>query len=497
MSLRDLVTRPPFSTRLAPQTVLPAAMTKPSIPPGPRGLPFLGNAVEFLSDPLGLLTRSARRYGDVVRLRLGAATCYSVNHPDLVDEVLNRRSKCFSKARDLSDPTEVHSALGDGLFTSEGAVWLRQRHLAQPMFSPSEVRAHGLRIQGMADRLCADWRPGAWRDVFADLSQVTLEFAAEALFGLAPGQRTASLREDLATMNGFMANPLQWSWLGPRFPTPACRRFRRAVKRMQTTFFDLIRERRERDVGRLDLLGRWLAARDEHGNPLPDDLIRDECLTFFATGHETTALALTYSLHLLSRHPECDARLAEELTTVLEGRAATPEDVPALRYTECVLLESMRMYPPAWWLAREATEDTELGGYEVPRSTKIILSQWLLHRDSRWFDEPLAFRPERWDGDLIHRLPRGAYFPFGHGPRVCVGRPLAFLEAVLLLAAVARRWRFMPTDRKALRLAASFTLRPRGGLPLLVEHRAEPRPATGGRLRNGDWPRYSCLGCHT
>lgn len=450
-------------------------MSIPTLPPGPRGLPLLGNAVQFLSDPLDLLGRCARRYGDVVLLRLGSTRCYCLNHPDLVDEVLNRRSDCFPKARDLSDPSEVQSVLGNGLFTSAGDLWLRQRRLAQPAFSPSEVRSHEPLVLGAVSRLCSAWKSGSQRDVFADLSTAIMEAAAAALFGLAAGPRTASLGNDLAAMNRFMANPLQWSWLGPRFPMPACRRFRRAVRHMQGEFLALIRERREGDDKRSDLLGRWLAARDRNGQPLPDDLVRDECLTFFATGYETTALALTYSLHLLARHPESDARLAAEVETVLGDRTPSYEDVSRLRYAESVVGEAIRLYPPAWWLAREAAEDTVLGGFTVPRATKLILSQWVLHRDPRWFDEPSTFRPERWDDDLVHRLPRGAYFPFGHGPRACIGKPLALFEAVVLLASIVRNWRFAPASRREIRLTASTTLRPRDGLPLIVEKRTTGR----------------------
>jgi len=231
-----------------------------------------------------------------------------------------------------------------------------------------------------------------------------------------------------------------------------------------------------------------LEAQRQAGGRLTDRQLRDEMVTLLLAGHETTALALSYTFYLLARHLEAEARLVAELQEALGGRAPTAEDVPRLRYAEWVVKEAMRLYPPAWGLGREAIADCEVGGYHVPRGTQVLTIQWVVHRDPRWFEEPEAFRPERWADDLERRLPRCAYFPFGDGPRICVGQQFALTEAVLVLATVARRYRLTLVGDEPLELVASITMRPRRGITMRVQGRQAQGDHAGARSRRAEAP---------
>jgi len=256
-------------------------------------------------------------------------------------------------------------------------------------------------------------------------------------------------------------------------PTPANRRFRRSARRVEAVILDIIEGRRKTiaatGAAGGDLLSLLIAARDEEGGEMTDAQVRDEALTLFLAGHETTALALTYALWLLGRHPDRQARLADELRAVLGDRPPGLADLERLRYTEMVLMETMRLYPPAWALGRRATQEIEVGGFRFPKGAEFIMSQWVVHRDPRRFDEPESFRPERWEGDLAQRLPRFAYFPFGGGPRVCIGNRFAMMEAKLVLAGALQRFRFAAAGADELPLLPSVTLRPRGPVMLRLE----------------------------
>ena len=265
-----------------------------------------------------------------------------------------------------------------------------------------------------------------------------------------------------------------WAALLPwwqRLPTPGNRRFRRAKAEIDAVMYDTIARRRAGEKAGDDLLSRLLAARDEDGSRMSDRQLRDELVTLFLAGHETTALALSYSFYLLAQHPDAEARLAAELDEVLQGKPPTAADVPRLRSTEWVIKESMRLYPPATSIGREAVCDTEIGGYFVPKGAQVSPVQWVVHRDARWFDDPEAFKPERWDNDLARRLPRCAYFPFGDGPRVCIGNQFAIMEAVLVLATVAQRYRLALAPGFQLELLPSVTLRPKHGVSMVIQER--------------------------
>jgi cytochrome P450 len=416
------------------------------------------------------LTGLARRYGDVVRLRLGKTTFYLLTHPDAIEQVLRHQHRNFIKDKGTR---MLSGFLGQGLLTSEGELWRRQRRLAQPAFQLEQVQKYGQVMVALTEEVLDDWKVGQTRDVHADMMRLTLRIAAQTLFGarvegreVAVGQAMEAIMKHYAS---FLVQLLPWL---TRLPTPGNRRYRRAHAQLNEVVYATILERRGGGEGS-DLLSRLLAARDEDGSRMTTEQLRDEVVTLFLAGHETTALALCYTFYLLARHPEAEKQLVTELDEVLQGRSPTAADVPRLRYTEWVIREAMRLYPPAPGIGREAIEDCEIAGYQVPRGTQISLCQWVVHHDGRWFDDPEAFRPERWDGDLGRRLPRCAYFPFGDGPRICIGSQFAMIEAILILATVAQQFRLALSPGFKLELMPSITLRPRHGVTLVV---AEQRP---------------------
>ncbi len=463
-------------------------MTQAKIPPGPRGHFLLGCLPEYARDTLGFMTRLARQYGDAVRFRLGRMPCYLFSHPDQIEQVLRSKSQHFIKDRPLQISTSV---FGHGLLTSEGELWRRQRRLIQPAFLAQQVRGYAPVMVEAATRMLATWRDGQVRDVHADLMRVTLDVVARCLLGADLADRAEGLVAAVGVLSDHFLNPLFWSPILRWLPAPSNLRFRRAVRLLDGIAFDLIRRGRAGELEPGSLLARLLEAQRQDGDRLTDRQLRDELVTLLLAGHETTALALSYTFFLLARHPEAEARLVAELDQVLGDRQPTVEDLPRLRYAEWVVKESMRLYPPAWGLGREAVADCEIGGYHVPRGTQVLTIQWVVHRDPRWYEEPEAFRPERWADDLERRLPRCAYFPFGDGPRICVGQQFALVEAVLVLATVARRYRLRSVSDEPLDLVASITMRPRHGITMRVQEREGPgltRSAQGSGAPDGGSP---------
>ena len=412
-------------------------------------------------------------------------SCYLFSHPDQIEEVLRSKSQHFIKDRPLQISTSV---FGRGLLTSEGDLWRRQRRLIQPAFLAQQVRGYGPVMVEGAGRMLATWRDGQVRDIHAELMRVTFNVVARCLFGADLAERAERVEMAVGVLSDHFLNPLFWSPILRRLPAPSNLRFRRAVRLLDGIVYDLIRQGRGGGLDPGSLLSRLLEAQRQAGGRLTNRQLRDEMVTLLLAGHETTSLALSYTFYLLARHPEAEARLVAELQEALGGRAPTAEDVPRLRYAEWVVKEAMRLYPPAWGLGREAIADCEVGGYHVPRGTQVLTIQWVVHRDPRWFEEPEAFRPERWADDLERRLPRCAYFPFGDGPRICVGQQFALTEAVLVLATVARRYRLTLVGDEPLELVASITMRPRRGITMRVQGRQALGDHAGARSRRPEAP---------
>jgi cytochrome P450 len=390
-------------------------MTQAKIPPGPRGHFLLGCLPDYARDTLGLMTRLARQYGDAVRFRLGTMPCYLFSNPDQIEEVLRSKSEYFIKDRPLQISTSV---FGKGLLTSEGDLWRRLRRLIQPALQIQQVRGYGPIMVEEADRMLVSWRDGQVRDIHVDLMRMTLPVVIRSLFDADPTNRAGEIVAAVGVLSDHFLNPFFWSPFLRWLPVPSNLRFHRAVRLLDEIAYSLIRRGRGPGHAPGGLLSRLLGAQRQGGDRLTDRQLRDEIVTLLLTGHETTALALSYSLYLLGKHPESQARLVAELGEALGDRDPTTEDLPRLRYAEMVVKEAMRLYPPAWGLGREAIAVCEVGGYHVPRGTQVFTIQWVVHRDPRWYEDPEAFRPERRDDELEKRLPRCAYFPFGDGPRI-------------------------------------------------------------------------------
>jgi cytochrome P450 len=446
-------------------------MVAAAIPRGPRGGRVLGNMREFNSDSLGFVERCAREFGDVVPTRFLYVPALFLFHPDHVEYVLTAGNKNFIKAASLRSPF-FHRLVGRGLVTSEGEFWRRQRRLAQPAFHRGRVEAYARTMVAYAERMLESWRDGQTLDAHEEMMTLTRVVVAQTLFSTDVSKDSREIGDALGRLVRPFASQATLKWiLDNRLPTPAHLRFNRDVRKIDRFVYRLIEERRASGEDTGDLLSMLLAARDEDGGRMTDKQLRDELMTIFLAGHETTALALTWAWHLLAQNPEAEARLAAELDEALEGRAPTVEDLPRLRYADRVVKESMRLYPPAWAVGRECVRECEVGGYRVPVGMQVFGFQWVMQRDPRWFTDPLAFRPERWGEESISRLPKYAYFPFGGGPRLCIGNYFATMEAVLILSTVARRFRLRLLPGHPVEPLPALSLRPKHGLKVTLEAR--------------------------
>jgi cytochrome P450 len=437
------------------------------MPPRVRELPLVGSSVELVRDSLGFLDRISAEHGDAVRFHIPGQHVYLFNHPDAIEQVL-----VTERDRLIKDKLtrELSMMLGNGLLVSEGAFWRKQRRLAQPAFHRERVAAYGDVMVSFAERTAASWRDGETRDVHADMMQLTLDIVAKTLFGTDIGDGDVARRIG-ASLHVLMDRFSGIGNLVPLLlPTPGNLRAKRAIADLDAIVYGIIEERR-RSGDKGDLVSMMIVAASEEDGRMTDVQLRDEAMTMVLAGHETTALALSFALHLLAQHPEVAARLAQEIEAELGDRPATAADLPRLTYADAVIREAMRLYPPAWALGRETIAPCVIGGYDVPTGTQLWVSQWVVHRDRRWFTDPLEFRPERWANDFAKTLPRHAYFPFGGGPRVCIGNAFATMEAVLVLVTLARRFDVSRVDERPLVLVPTVTLRPKHGVPLALRAR--------------------------
>jgi cytochrome P450 len=445
-------------------------VTATRAPSGPKPRFLVGHLLDVNRDQLGFLTHCARTYGDAVTLQFGLRKVLVLNHPDLIEEALVTKQRNFVKGYFYRI---LGPLLGNGLLTSEGDFWLRQRRLAQPAFHRERISAYAQTMLDYTADLLASWRDGEVRDVHEDMMRLTLRIVGKTLFGTdveseAP-EVGAALSSALAELNNQMTGP---EFLLPmRVPTPSRRRLRDAVRRIDPVIYRLIAERRADPTERGDLLSVLLHAQDEDGSRMTDQQLHDEAMTIVLAGHETTALALSWAWYLLSEHRETRERLATELDQVLVDRAPTLSDVPKLRFAEAVILESMRLYPPIFGIGRETSVACEIGGHALPAGANVYMLPWVVQRDPRFFDAPEEFRPERWLDGLRERLPRFAYFPFGGGPRLCIGQSFAMLEAQLVLSSIARAWVLDLIPGHPVVPQPTLTVRPKYGLRMQLRRR--------------------------
>lgn len=447
-------------------------MTIRFYPPGPKRKFPGANFIAFRRSPLEFLQLAARTYGDISYFKMGPQHAFFLNHPDYVKDVLVTHHQKFVKGRALQRAKRL---LGEGLLTSEDGFHRRQRRLAQPAFHRRRINAYGAVMTQYAWRTSDRWRDGETLDIWQEMMQLTLGIVGKTLFDADVEAEAEEIGEALTeVMELFGLMILPFSELLEKLPLPYTRRFDKAKSRLDETIYRMIEERRRSGTDRGDLLSMLLLAQDEEedGAQMTDEQVRDEALTIFLAGHETTANALTWTWYLLAQHAEVEARLHEELDAVLNGgRVPVIEDVPQLRYTEMVLMEAMRLYPPAWAIGRLAREDYEVGGYTAPAGSLVLLSQYVMHRDERYFPDPLRFDPLRWTSEAREARPQYCYFPFGGGPRRCIGEGFALMEGILLLAALARNWRARLAAGHAVKLNPLVTLRPKHGMRMMLEKR--------------------------
>ncbi len=443
----------------------------PGTAPGPKGRFLLGSAIEVSRDWLGFYKRCAEEYGDVVCVHLAHVPVYLLVHPRDIETVLVTNAGNFTKSADYRALARV---IGRGLLTSEGDFWKRQRSLIQPAFHRQSILGYSAVMTQAAGRMLDSWKEKGERNIHDDLMRVTLEIVAQCLFGVevtAVAERVGKAME--VVTERFIINASLAVMFPFDIPVRFARREWRAIRELNEIIGSIIRKRRSSDQPREDLLDMLLRVRDADGNPMSDAQLRDEVMTLFLAGHETTAIALSWACYLVSQNPDIEEKLAEELRAVLGGRVPAPEDLPRLRYTEMVIKEAMRLYPAVWGIGRRAIEECALGGYRVPAGSNIFILQWRMQRDPRFFPDPERFDPERWREDPVRsgKIPRFAYFPFGGGPRVCVGASFAMMEVTLLLAMIQQRFRLEIVQGHLIELFASVTLRPKYGIRVIPQRR--------------------------
>jgi cytochrome P450 len=434
----------------------------------PAAHPLWGHLPAFKRDPLGFLTTCAREYGDVVPLRLINVHVLLFNDPAAVEEVLVDRNDIFVKPPVFRRNTAV---LGRSLLASDGEAWRRQRKTAQPAFDRGHLAGYAAQIVDAAEQSMAGWREGETYDLHREMARVTVLAVAAALFGAELAKDADRICAAVTQVASATAARFNTYYVVPeRLPTPGNRRLQAGMRELHEVVRRLIAARRAAPAERDDLLARYLGAQAD-APWLTDRLLQEEVVAFLMTGHESTALTLTWIWHLLSQHPEVEAALAAEWNDVLGGRAPRYADRSRLRLTEAVVQEGLRLYPPVWVYARSAKRTSEVAGYRVPRGRRIAISPWAMHRDPRFYDQPDRFDPWRWLDGRAAQLPKYAFLPFSGGPRACIGAGFAMLEAVLLLAAIGQQVRFVPSPDYPVIIQPAVTLRPKGGLPATIHRR--------------------------
>jgi len=448
---------PPASTKMdVPQSQSAVHGNKaPSLTMLPIGDFLIGNLEKL------------RKYNDIVHLKLGVGDFYLATNPALIQEILVTKQRDFIKGRYLQNTKKV---FGEGLLTSEGDFHHRQRRLIQPAFHHDRIKEYAKTIVQYEQRLTGRWKEGSIVDIHSEMTKLTMAIITKCLFDKDVESESENLSEDLSTTIEYfnrLSSPLA-KVLGV---LPTNKKYVKATERVDLFVKDLIKERRKSQEDRGDLMSMLLQAKDVDGSPMTDSQVRDEVLITFAAGHETTANALTWTWYLLSQNPSAEEKMYDEVKSVAGSRSPGWEDLPKLEYTTKVLTESMRLYPPAWVLPREATVDSQIGGYIIPRGSQVIVSQYVTHHDPRFYRDPEKFDPDRWTPAMKSSLPKFAYFPFGGGVRSCVGEPFAWMEGELLLAAISQKWKMHHVEGHKVEMLPQITLRPKYGMMMKLEHR--------------------------
>lgn len=439
-----------------------------TLPPGPKGLPIVGNGLQFQRDPLGFVTEMQRTYGRMATVNMGKIPFVMFFRPEHVRYFLTENPRNFTKPS-RNGIGNLRLFLGDGLLTIDGEFHRQQRRLVQPAFHKHRIENYASVMVQLTEEMLADWQPGSEVDMAQEMQQLTLRIITRTLFNLDSRAQTAMLGQafnDVIKNSGRILGASMRLRVDLPFTTYG--KARAAKRTLDTFVYDLIAQRRKEGRDEGDVLSMLLEAQDE-GNTLTDRQVHDHVLTFVAAGHETAQNTLSWTFYLLSQHPRVREKLLSELHTVLGGRAPTVQDLPNLPYLDWVINESWRVFPPAWTQGRRAVEAFDLDGYHFPAGTIAVFSQWILHHLPDIWGDPEAFRPERWDPVNGQKVPQWAYFPFGGGPRICIGMPFAQIETRLLLATMLQRYAPQLVPGFPVVPQPRVTLRPKYGMRMILE----------------------------
>jgi cytochrome P450 len=445
-------------------------LQKNNLPPSVKADFFGGHFRTFRKDPIAFLSNLSTK-GDVTTFKMGSQRVLLINHPDLLRDLLTTNQQKFIKGIGLQ---RMQVFLGQGLLTNEGASHLRQRRMIQPAFHRERINEYAESMIACAGNISDEWRDGDERDMDKEMMRLTLEVVGKVLFNADvrnDAENVGRAMEDLVGLFNLLLMPF-----GPlllKLPVPPAFKFKRAKSTLDDVIYSIISERRASGEERGDFLSMLLAAQDEEdGSGMSDREIRDECMTIFLAGHETTANALTWTWYLLSQNPDAERRFHEEVDRVLGSGPLTPGHFSELKFTEALLAESMRLFPPAWIMGRSAVEPHEFNGYQVVPGDLILTSQYLLHRDSRFWRQPDEFNPDRWTDQSIKEAgQKFTYFPFSRGIRSCIGEGFAWMEGVLLLAGLGRNWKFRLDPAQKVDTEPLITLRPKYGMRMRIIRR--------------------------
>jgi cytochrome P450 len=445
-----------------------------TVAPGPRGLSLLRVARGLRREPLPMFQHLFEQYGDMVHMSLSPERYNVLFHPRAAEHVLAHNHKNYRKG---IINAQFRVLDGEGLVVSEGSFWARQRRLAQPAFHRERLAQLGGVMAKVAGETADRWRSyaqeGRLFDIEPEMMRLTLRVAGLTLFSVDTSGDADTVRPAVDVARTYIGFRMNNPYLPHAFPTPQRLQFARAKATLDRLVYGIIRERRRTREDPGDLLSMFLAARDEEtGEGMSDRQLRDEVMTMLMAGHESSAVALTWVWRLLAEHPQAQQKLHAELDKVLAGRDATVEDLPRLPYTRMVIDEALRLYPPAWGLARQAIGEDEIEGYRIHRGSMVVMVQYVAHRHPGVWDDPEAFRPERFAPGLGEDRPRFAAFPFGVGPRRCIGLHFSMMEMQLAVATLAQRYRMTMAPGQTLKLEALLSLRPIGGVKVTLEERS-------------------------
>lgn len=446
------------------------AQTQTTLPPSINAGIFGGHFFKFRRRPTEILTELAN-LGDITFMRMFNQPAYFLNHPDLVRDLLITSNSKFEKGRALK---RAKNLLGEGLLTSEGEKHLQQRRMIQPAFHRKRIAEYAKAMTEYAERMRDEWQAGETRDIDKEMMRLTLQIVGKTLFNADVDDEADEVGQAMTTLiEMFNYLLIPFSELLEKLPLPHSVRFKQSKETLDKVIYEIIDERRKSGEDKGDLLSMLLMAQDEEtGTAMTDEQVRDEALTLFLAGHETTANAMTFTWYLLSQNPEKEAKLHEELDEILNGKTPSMEDVSKLKYTEAVFAESMRLFPPAWAIGRLSIEEHKFGDYEIPINSLVLVSPYVMQRDKRFWENADAFIPERWFEQSVKEAGnKFIYFPFSKGVRSCIGESFAWMEGVLLVATLAQKWKLRLDPTQKIGLNPLMTLRPKYGMKMKIEER--------------------------